>query len=241
MTSATSESKRVGAGGRPLPLWSNPLPGTVLQAAPAGMFTSLGGAFDYVLIGTRNASGGNFFYALRADDGTVWGAPFDNPAIGGDGTGEIGIISGGAAVDYPGQKVYFASRRRGGGSPNALWCLNLTAAGLTFAWALDLADDVDGSPVLRGGRVYVGTNSGRVIGVDAADRRESMDLRHRRRTGQGFRLPRPLGHQPLRLHDQQGLGPHGRGRDSQLAAGFDHQPVHRAVQEEHHVHLRGKR
>jgi outer membrane protein assembly factor BamB len=154
--------------GGPSSLWSTTFPGMGVQAAAAGMFTSLGGVFDYILIGTRNASAGNRFYALKADDGAVFGAPFDN-LVGGDGTGAIGIINGGAAVDYANRKVYFASRRRGGGSSNALWCLNLTPAGLTFEWALDLGDDVDGSPVLRGDRVYVGTTSGKVIGVDAAD------------------------------------------------------------------------
>src|SRR5262249_31993140 len=87
---------------------------------------------------------------------------------GGDGTGPIGPISGGASVDYAGKRVFFASRARVGGSANTLWCLNLTAAGLTFAWAAPYGD-IDGSPVLRGGKLYVGNNAGDVIAVDPGD------------------------------------------------------------------------
>lgn len=143
------------------PLWQSPLLGDVVQAAPAGIFTAFGGAFDYILVGTRNSSPGNRFYALKVSDGTVVGTPFD----GGSATA-LGIISAGAAVDYPNRRVYFASRA--GTSSNTLWCLDITAAGVSFAWAKPLGN-IDGGPVLRSGRVYVGTNTGTVFGVDALD------------------------------------------------------------------------
>jgi outer membrane protein assembly factor BamB len=145
------------------PLWQSPGLGMV-QAAPAGIFQQFGGAYDYILIGTRNSAADNKFYALRVSDGVPVGAAFDN----GGGANGIGIISGMASVDYPNRRVYFASRARAGGSSNTLWCLNLTAAGVSLAWARALGN-IDGSPVLRGGRVYVGTNNGRVHAFDAND------------------------------------------------------------------------
>jgi outer membrane protein assembly factor BamB len=136
----------------------------MVQAAPAGIFQQFGGAYDYILIGTRNSAADNKFYALRVSDGVPVGAAFDN----GGGVNGIGIISGMASVDYPNRRVYFASRARAGGSSNTLWCLNLTAAGVSLAWARALGN-IDGSPVLRGSRVYVGTNNGRVHALDAND------------------------------------------------------------------------
>jgi outer membrane protein assembly factor BamB len=135
--------------------------GNAVQAAPSGIFTAFGGAFDYILVGTRNSSGGNLFYALKVSTGDVVGTPVN----GGSATA-IGIISSAAAVDYTNKRVYFASRA--GTSSNTLWCLDITAAGVSFAWAKALGD-IDGGPVLRGGRVYVGDNTGTVWGVDAVD------------------------------------------------------------------------
>jgi uncharacterized repeat protein (TIGR01451 family)/CSLREA domain-containing protein len=140
-------------------LWESAVLGSAVQAAPSGIFADFGGAFDYILVGTRNASGGNLFYALKVSDGSTVGAPFN----GGSPTA-IGIISSAAAVDYANKRVYFASRA--GSSSNTLWCLDITAAGVSFAWALPLGD-IDGGPVVRSGRVYVGNNTGTVWGVDA--------------------------------------------------------------------------
>jgi len=97
------------------------------------------------------------------------GAPFDN----GGGAFGIGVINGMAAVDYQASRVYFASRRRVGGSPNTLWALDVSGSGLALAWAIDLGD-IDGSPVLRAPRVYVGTTAGVVYSVRASD---GADLR----------------------------------------------------------------
>jgi len=64
-----------------------------------------------------------------------------------------------ASVDYATSRVYFASRRSGGVNPS-LWCLDLgpSSDALRLGWSRDLGTDVDGSPVLRGGRVYVVDN-----------------------------------------------------------------------------------
>ncbi len=75
--------------------------GSLIQAAPAGIFTRFGGPFDKILVGTRNTSTGNQFLGLDLLTGAVdW--TFSNapgaPEFG-DGS-PIGIISGAASVDY---------------------------------------------------------------------------------------------------------------------------------------------
>ena len=72
-----------------------------------------------------------------------------------------------ATVDYATGRVYFASRRGGAGA--SLWCLELgpPSDALRLRWSRDLGADVDGSPVLRGWRVYVGDNTGKVWSIPA--------------------------------------------------------------------------
>jgi outer membrane protein assembly factor BamB len=124
-----------------------------------GLFGAFGASFDQVLVGSWNFDGTGVFRSLRAADGTPL-ATFDN----GGGATAIGVISGGAAVDYAKSRVFFASRR--GGSPNTLWSLDVGAASLTLHWAIALGD-IDGSPIVRNGRVYVSSNDGNVWAVDA--------------------------------------------------------------------------
>jgi len=142
-------------------LWQSSIRlGDMVQAAPMGIFSAFGPPFfDYVLVGTWNFDGTSVFHSLNAATGTP-AASFDN----GGGATSIGVISSGAAIDYQNSRVIFASRR--GGSPNTLWCLNVGASSLSYAWALPLGD-IDGSPVLRNGRVYVGSNDGKVYAVNA--------------------------------------------------------------------------
>ena len=149
-----------GGAAAPSP-WSNPVSiGGVVEAAPAGIFTAFGSDLDYLLVGTRDALADNKFVALDPDDGYVL-ATFDNgspPASQG-----IGIISGAAAVDYATKRVYFASYANAGGSANTLWCLQLDALPnpvFSLLWARDDLGDIESSPVLRGGRVYVGSANG---------------------------------------------------------------------------------
>jgi hypothetical protein len=149
---------------------SSPWPGAapaggLVQAAPAGIFTAFGGMVDYLLVGTRVGTADNVFRAFNPATGAVIDT-FDN----GGGAGGIGIISSMAAVDYASSRVYFTSRARAGGSSNTLWCLQLgTAPVFTLAWARALGD-IDAGPVLRGGRVYVGSaaSGGTLYSIDAA-------------------------------------------------------------------------
>jgi outer membrane protein assembly factor BamB len=134
-------------------LWSTLLP-EVTTGAPAGIFTAYGGSYDYVLVGT-SAPTNNHIYAL--DPGT--GAVIDAFPGAADGVSNVGPIVGTASVDYTTGRVYFASHR--GGALKSLWCLDLgpSSDALRLRWSRDLGADVDGSPVLRGGRVYVGDNN----------------------------------------------------------------------------------
>jgi outer membrane protein assembly factor BamB len=133
----------------------------VLQANPAGFFSALRpGSPDLLFVGTRNASSANTLYALDPASGATV-TSFDN-----GGGPPIGIITG-IAVDYLTARVYFTSRGAGGGSPDTLWCLAWTGSSLGSVWSLDVGD-VDGSPVLHGGRIYVGTNAGEVKAIDPA-------------------------------------------------------------------------
>ena len=143
-------------------LWASGVLGTGLQASPAGYFSGFGGTADLLMIGTRSAGADNELIALDPAVGSqTWS--YDN----GGGANGIGIISGKASVDYANQRVYFASRARLGGSSDTVWALDFTGASATYLWS-QAVGDIDGSPILSGGRIYVGNLAGEVIALDAA-------------------------------------------------------------------------
>lgn len=143
-------------------LWRSPNLG-MLQAAPAAMFVSFGGTDDLVLVGTRESSD-NTFRGLFPTNGDVsW--TFDNGGVG------IGAISSQASVDYALDLIYFASRIDPSGSNDTLWCLSPFSG--TLVWSRGLNDptpvgESDGSPTVRGSRLYIGTNDSRVHALDTA-------------------------------------------------------------------------
>jgi len=143
-------------------LWQSPLLGNILVASPSGMFTDFGGSWNLIFVGTRDATADNAMYALDAATGAVKYS-FGN----GGGSNGIGIISSAATVDYANNRIYFASRSRSGGSSDALWCLSFNGTGFTKLWSAALGD-IDGAPVMLGGRLYVGNNAGTVYAVDPA-------------------------------------------------------------------------
>ncbi len=119
-----------------------------------------------LLVGTRDAAAPNAFVALNVLDGTsAW--DFQNRVAEGGDDLEIGIISGGASIDYAANRAYFASRQVGGGSPNTLWCISFTGAQPTLEWAKAIGD-VDGSPIVFKGVIYVGTVAGDVYAYDTS-------------------------------------------------------------------------
>ncbi|NOZ93874.1 MAG: PQQ-binding-like beta-propeller repeat protein [Acidobacteria bacterium] len=144
-------------------LWQSAALGSVLLASPSGIFTDFGGAYNLLFIGSRDATADNLMYMLNPADGTVI-TSFNN----GGGANGIGIISSSATVDYATNRIYFASRERSGGSTDTLWCLSFNGTSLTKVWSKPYGD-VDGSPVLLNGRIYVGNNSGIVYAIDPAD------------------------------------------------------------------------
>lgn len=148
-----------GAGSLP---WSSTPVGPMLQAAPAGIFAAFGGGFDQLLVGTRDGTNPNAFFALDPFTGGVIDS-YDN---GGAGAGAIGIVSGMAALDYPASppRAYFTSYERLPiGSTNTLWAFGLSATATPTVfnpiWAKQLGN-IDSSPVVRGGRVLVGSPQG---------------------------------------------------------------------------------
>jgi outer membrane protein assembly factor BamB len=146
------------------PLWTSPVLGTAVQATPSAIFTDFGGDYDLVLVGSRTPTGDSKLYALHLGSGTIaWS--FDN----GGGANGIGIISGQAQVEYSSPpRVYFTSRRRGGGSSDTVWCLSFSDTARTKIWSQDYGD-VDSGPILRNGRVLVGNNAGEVRALDPAN------------------------------------------------------------------------
>jgi hypothetical protein len=128
-------------------LWATQLTPNAAMGAPAVILTAFGGAQDYVLAGT-SAADDNRIYALDPFTGAV----IDYYDMGGG----IGAILGTGAVDYQKSRVYFGSRK--GSNNGTLWCLDLgpPSDALSLGWMSTAPGDVNGSPVLRGDKVYVG-------------------------------------------------------------------------------------
>jgi len=179
---------KLGGATDPSP-WTTNLWKTV-QAAPAGIFTAFGGGVNnYVLVGTRDGVADDEFVALDPTTGTV-ASSFDN----GGGASGIGIVNGAASVDYGTGRVYFASREKAAGSHTTLWCLQLPPSpslSPCSGWTPRALGDIDSSPVLRGGRVYVGSGDGILYSIDAATGQPLLDRTFAHGDGQvkGFVFP----------------------------------------------------
>lgn len=144
--------------------WSRQLSPASVQGAPAAIFAAFGGEHDAIFAGT-SAANDNVFHAL--DPAT--GAPV--AAFGFPSNPGIGPILGMAVVDYQAspRRVYFASQP--GSAAETLWCLELGPPGpvsFSLRWKVSVGS-ISGSPVLRGGRIYVGTDAGEVKSVRADD------------------------------------------------------------------------
>jgi outer membrane protein assembly factor BamB len=149
------------------PKWvppATPLAAATITGAPGAILQQYGGPRDLVLVGTRNTSPSSpsQFFGLDLATGTTvdsW-----------DGGGTMGPVSGTPAVDYAApQRVYFASRKLLGAG-NTVWALNVNAGSPAFtsAWSRDYGE-FDTSPVLRGGRLYLGNTAGLVHSLRASD------------------------------------------------------------------------
>jgi outer membrane protein assembly factor BamB len=167
-------------------LWSTQLPEGDVRGAPAGIFTSFGGKWDYVLVGTSSGTN-DHLYALDPASGAVIDA-FPGPADG--AIGSIGAILGAPAVDYAGNgRVYFASRL--GSASETLWCLDLGPASdaLRLGWKSGAPDEITVSPVLANGRVYVVDIAGFAWSIRASDGLNAYSLDLSDGDGKGFVFP----------------------------------------------------
>jgi hypothetical protein len=177
-------------GGNALVPWPEYDVGQGVQAAPAGLFKDFGADYDYLLVGTRDTAADNALVAVDPLTGGFLGS-FTN----GGGANGIGIVNGMATVDYlQPPHVYFTSHARAAGGPT-LWCQELTATPAVFAscpgWTHAALGDIDCSPVVRGGRVYVGSGSGggTVYSVDAATGAADRSFLHGDGQVKGFVFP----------------------------------------------------
>ncbi|HPW56736.1 MAG TPA: S8 family serine peptidase [Thermoanaerobaculaceae bacterium] len=141
----------------------------MFQAAPSVLISDPpynATGYDYILAGTRNTSSDNAFYSFHKASGVEAFAPFTN----GGGSNGFGIVSSAASIDLTTKYIYFTSRSKPGGSADTLWCLRIDPGPPTTfvkVWSRALGD-IDGGAVLANGRLYVGTNQGRVFAIDPA-------------------------------------------------------------------------
>ena len=93
-------------------------------------------------------------------------------------------------MDYSTSRIYFASYAFG--DPNTLWCLQLAAPPNVFsvAWVRNLGN-IDSSPVLRDGRVYIGSpnGGGTLYSIDAANVAPDRSFVHGDGQVKGFVFP----------------------------------------------------
>jgi outer membrane protein assembly factor BamB len=151
-------------------LWASPqLGGTggSILTSPSATFSDFGASFDLLLVAARTSAGNGILYGIRPGDGQIaWS--FNN----GGGANAIGLISGTPQVELTSsQRVYFTSRH--GGSLDTVWCLSFTATTVNKEWSVDLgagqSGESDAGPILRNGKLYVGTLTGDVRALWPAD------------------------------------------------------------------------
>jgi uncharacterized repeat protein (TIGR01451 family) len=146
------------------PEWAQSLgAGNEVEAGLSGWFSAFGATpgSNYMVVGTRNTSADNSFWALNATTGApAWALPFS-----GEAGNRIGIINGQAVVDYAAKRVYFTSYARTAGD-DTVWCLDITTGAKVWSKA---QGDIAGAPSLRGGKLYVPTNDGRILALNTTD------------------------------------------------------------------------
>jgi outer membrane protein assembly factor BamB len=148
--------------GQPTWLADPSFPSSAITGAPGGFFTQWGGPSDVILVGTRTLAPTGVFYTLNVNTGAV----IDSF----NALGNLGPITGGPTVDYTTGRVYFTSWSLGGSQPS-VWCVQISGTGTILpatGWTHQNLGDIDASPVLIGGRLYVGNNAGMVYSLDAA-------------------------------------------------------------------------
>ena len=146
-------------------LWASEDEGMV-QAAPAASFQAYGGPDDLVFFGSRNAGVDNLFHAIKAEDGgDEWTFQNDDGGLG------LGIISGGASVDYAKNRLYFTSHERVAGA-STVFALEIESG--EWIWRRPVGD-VSNSATTRGDVLYVGNDTGLLYTLDLTSGRNRLD------------------------------------------------------------------
>ena len=166
--------------------WPAQGPALAMTGAPGGMFTQYAGVRDALFVGTRDGAVDNQMQALKLADGSLLEA-----YTGAGSPGPIGPINGTPAVDYATKRLYFAAWKRTTG--DTLFCLEISPSPpetpvFTYKWSRDLGN-ITVSPVLRGGRVYVGTDAGVVYSLDAVSGGDDHTLVTANGPVKGFLFP----------------------------------------------------
>jgi hypothetical protein len=131
-----------------------------VQATPAGLFKTWGGQNDMMLVGTNATAGANAFVALDPANGFTLPS-YTSAAMGG--------VKGMAVVDYGGNRTFFLTSA----SSATLYSLGLGAPGapsLTLSVLYPKAyGGASGSAVLRGDRLYFGTDDANLRALRLGD------------------------------------------------------------------------
>ena len=146
---------------RSLPFGASQLPHLGgIQATPAGLFKVWGGQNDMMLVGTNATAGANAFVALDPANGFTLPS-YTSTAMGG--------VKGMAVVDYGGNRTFFLTSD----TSATLYSLGLGAPGapsLTLSGLYPKAyAGASGSAVLRGDRLYFGTDNANLRALRLSD------------------------------------------------------------------------
>ncbi len=138
-------------------LWTSPPLGGQVVSAPSGVFPPFAPT-SYIFVGVQTPNGGGRFHALNAVDGTIrWS--FDDD-------GNLGPVVTQPSVVFSTSRIYFTSKARG--AADTVWCLGYAPMSFTNVWSAN-PGDVNTSPAVREGSVYVGTMAGDIHSLDADD------------------------------------------------------------------------
>ncbi len=132
------------------------------QGGVTAILSRYGASVNRLFVTTRTTSGENKLLAL--DPKTT---PDSTRVVWTFGTGRgIGISNSSAWPEYGSEKVYFTSRK--GAAAASVWCANVSDGALCSGFTPPDLGDIDSTPVLLGGYLYVGNNNGTVYRVNPA-------------------------------------------------------------------------
>ena len=179
--------------------WPAQAPGLAMTGAPGGIFTQYGGVRTRCSSGTRDIAVDNELRALKLADGSLDRGLRGSPQPRSDRPDQRHAgdrLRDGAHL----LRLVEPDRRRHAVLPRDRG----QPALFTYKWSRNLGN-ITGSPVLRGGRVYVSTDAGARLLARRGERRGRPHDRDRGRAGQGLPVPRPAQRRPDLRHEHEGL------------------------------------